>query len=172
MPTPFRRFAARWRLIAGAAALLLPARLVAQNASSASDDGKAVMAVVTRLFDGMRKGDSSIVRSVFDPRVRMITVSNRNGVRRTTIETSADNFAKAIGTPHTDVYDERIANARINVDGDLASVWVDYGFFLGNKFSHCGIDHFLLVRGDSGAWLIVELSDTRRTTGCESWTKP
>lgn len=156
-------------LALGAAFLCAAPALGAQGAPAATDESRNVMAVVTRLFDGMRKGDSSIVRSVFDQRVRMITVSMRNGARRTTMETGADNFAKAIGTPHPDVFDERIANPRVQIDGDLASVWVDYGFFAGTKFSHCGVDHFLLTRNESGAWLILELADTRRTTGCEQW---
>jgi hypothetical protein len=163
----------RWRrplaLALGAASLYAAPALRAQGAPSASDDSRNVLAVVTRLFDGMRAGDSSIVRSVFDPRVRMITVSMRNGARRTTLENGADNFAKAVGTPHPDVWDERIANPRVQLDGDLASVWVDYAFFAGPKFSHCGVDHFLLTRNESGAWLILELADTRRTTGCEQW---
>ena len=159
-------------LLASALLTALPAVTVrAQAASGAAQESAAIMSVVTTLFDGMRKGDSSMVRSVFDPRVRMITVTMRNGARRTTVEMGADNFAKAIGTPHADVWDERIRNERISVDGDLASVWVDYAFFAGPKFSHCGIDHFLLVRNDSGAWKILELSDTRRTTGCEQWTR-
>ncbi len=158
-------------LAVGAALLLAVPSLGAQAAPAATDDRRDVMAVVTRLFDGMRTGDSAIVRSVFEPRVRMITVSARNGVRRTTLGNGADGFAKAIGTPHPDVFDERIANPRVQIDGDLASVWVDYGFFAGPKFSHCGVDHFLLVRNESGAWLILELADTRRTTGCEQWTR-
>lgn len=150
---------------------LAPRAVRAQLAPSSAGDAKAVMAVIARLFDGMRAGDSSMVRSVFDPRVRMITVSMRNGARQTTLEQGADGFAKAVGTPHPEVWDERIANERIAIDGDLASVWVDYGFFVGAKFSHCGVDHFLLVRGGSGAWSILELADTRRTTGCEQWQK-
>ena len=150
---------------------LMPRTVRAQTPTATAGDARAVMAVVTRLFDGMRKGDSSMVRSVFDPRVRMITVSMRTGARQTTVEQGADGFAKAVGTPHPDVWDERIANERVAIDGDLASVWVDYGFFAGPKFSHCGVDHFLLVRGDSGAWSILELADTRRTTGCEQWQK-
>jgi Putative lumazine-binding len=172
---PFRARGSRLVRTLGAATLvgaLSASRLTAQAAAPAgpSEQG-AIMTVVTTLFDGMRKGDSSMVRSVFDPRVRMITVSMRNGTRRTTVETGADNFAKAVGTPHADVWDERIRNERVSVDGDLASVWVDYAFFAGTKFSHCGIDHFLLVRNESGAWKILELSDTRRTTGCEQWTR-
>jgi len=175
MPTlaPVLRAATPLRLALlalAASALLTPLSAQNRRGAPASEEDKAVMAVVSRLFDGMRAGDSSIVRSVFDPRVRMITVSMRNGARRTTLENGADNFAKAVGTPHPDVWDERIANPRVQLDGDLASVWVDYAFFAGPKFSHCGVDHFLLTRNESGAWLILELADTRRTTGCEQWT--
>lgn len=149
---------------------LHPVSLRAQ--STPADDSRNVMAVVTRLFDGMRKGDSTMVRSVFDPRVRMITVDQRNGVPRISVSMGADNFAKAVGTPHADVWDERITNPKVDIDGSLAAVWVDYAFFAGTKFSHCGVDHFLLTRSDAGVWTILELSDTRRTTGCEQWIKP
>lgn len=156
----------------GVFTILSASPVSAQTAEVSGADREAVMRVVTRLFDGMRRGDSSMVRSVFDARVRMITVTMRNGVRRTTVENGADAFVKAVGTPHADVWDERIANDRVYIDGDLASVWLDYAFFAGPRFSHCGVDHFLLVRGESGAWQILELADTRRNSGCEQWTKP
>jgi hypothetical protein len=154
-----------------AASVANAAPLVAQSAPPAGDSDAAVMAVVRRLFDGMRAGDSAMVRAVFDPRVRMITATTRNGRVVTTVETGADAFARAVGTPHAEVWDERIRNERVAIDGPLASVWVDYAFFRGTTFSHCGVDHFLLTRNDAGAWTILELADTRRTTGCESWTK-
>jgi hypothetical protein len=45
-------------------------------------------------------------------------------------------------------------------------VWVDYALYIGERFSHCGIDHFLLVKNEAGEWKILELADTRRTEGC------
>ncbi|BAH40184.1 hypothetical protein GAU_3142 [Gemmatimonas aurantiaca T-27] len=135
-----------------------------------AEDQKAVMAVVNRLFDGMRAGDSTMLRSVFDARVRMITSASRNGAPTLSVQQGADGFVKSVGTPRPEKIDERIRNERVHIDGDLASVWVDYGLFIGPKFSHCGIDHFLLVKSD-GAWKILELADTRRMTNCEMWTK-
>lgn len=164
-----RRIACAAAVLTLAAASATPA--LAQPAQTPGSDQAAVMAVVKRLFDGMRAGDSAMVRSVFDTRVRMVTVATRNGKVVTSIESSADNFAKAVGTPHAEVWDERIRNERVQIDGALASVWVDYGFFRGTTFSHCGVDHFLLTRNDANAWTILELSDTRRTTGCEIWTR-
>lgn len=140
----------------------------AQGAAGATSDAKPeVMAVVRRLFDGMRAGDSAMVRSVFHPQLRMISVGGaKEGGVRLNVESSADGFVKAVGTPHAARWDERISNERVEIDGPLASVWVDYTFILGEKLSHCGIDHFLLVRGDDGKWSIISLADTRRTTGC------
>jgi len=143
----------------------------ASGSSASSADKAAVMAVVKKLFDGMRAGDSSMVRSVFAPNVRMITVAPRQGVMTASVTNGADSFAKAVGTPHAEVWDERIANEKVEIDGALASVWVDYAFFRGTTFSHCGVDHFLLTKDNAGAWSILELADTRRNSGCEQWTR-
>lgn len=148
----------------------LPAVVGAQGATQPAEKA-AVMAVVQKLFDGMRAGDSSMVRSVFAPNVRMITVAPRQGVMTASVTNGADNFAKAVGTPHAEVWDERIANEKVEIDGALASVWVDYAFFRGTTFSHCGVDHFLLTKDSAGKWTILELADTRRNSGCEQWTK-
>lgn len=156
---------------AALAALALLVMLVLLVAPSARAQGSAaeqeVLGVVRRLFDGMRAGDSSMVRAVFHPKARLISSgTGRDGKARLNVEASADNFVRAVGTPHPAVWDERFWNEKVQIDGDVASVWVDYSFFAGDTFSHCGIDHFLLVKGDGGAWTILELADTRRTTGC------
>lgn len=148
--------------LAGASAFPLVAR-----AQATPNPKPEIMAVVQRLFDGMRAGDSAMVRSVFHPQVRMMSVGKaKEGNVRLNVETSADGFVKAVGTPHPQRWDERFTNERVEIDGPLASVWVDYTFHLGDKLSHCGIDHFLLVQGDDGKWSILSLADTRRTMGC------
>lgn len=68
--------------------------------------------------------------------------------------------------PHDAVWDERIWDTQVRIDGNLASVWTKYAFYLGPQFSHCGIDHFLLFRRAEG-WKIIHLADTRRREGCE-----
>ena len=150
---------------------LVAATLLAAPTLSAQSAEQDVMAVVKRLFDGMRAGDSSMVRSVFHPQVRMITASSRDGEVRTEIEMGVEDFAKAVGTPHPQKWDERIWNEKIHINGPLASVWTDYAFFRGDTFSHCGIDHFLLVKDTAGTWKVIELSDTRRKEGCQQGGK-
>lgn len=121
-----------------------------------------VVAVVQMVFDGLRRRDSALVRPLFHERARLITVTSR-GVR---IQESADDFVRMIGSPRTEVLNEQLFNVRTRVDGALASVWADYKFYRGTTLNHCGVDHFLLVK-QAGAWKILELADTRRTTNCE-----
>jgi Putative lumazine-binding len=148
-------------LLFALAASVAPVSLQAQDAKS------DVMAVVKRLFDGMRAGDSTMVRSVFHPQVRMITALVREGKPMARIETSVDGFVKAVGTPRPEPLDERIWGEKVEIDGPLASVWVDYALYIGERFSHCGIDHFLLVKNEAGEWKVLEIADTRRTEGCQ-----
>jgi ketosteroid isomerase-like protein len=134
----------------------------------AQSEEDAVRAVVDGLFDAMRAGDSAAVRALFHPDARLISVGIREGVPALRAEASIDGFVEAVGTPHDEVWDERLDDVEIRVDGPLASVWTDYAFFLGETFSHCGVDAFLLFRTAEG-WRIVSIADTRRREGCEEW---
>lgn len=123
-----------------------------------------VLAVVRRLFDGMRAGDSAMVRSVFAAEARLVSTDTREG-QPTVRVTTADAFVAAVGRPHDAIWDEQIWDTEIRVDGNLAAVWTKYAFFLGDRFSHCGVDAFHLVRRTDG-WKIVDLADTRQREGC------
>ena len=158
----------RWRLALLPILVLTPLTLAAQPpapaaAASGSSAQSEVMRVVHALFEGMRRVDSAMVRPLFHPQARLISVSTRNDAPVVLIE-SADGFIQSVGRPRNEVWDERISNEKVSIDGALASVWVDYEFYRGTTRNHCGVDHFLLVR-DGGAWRIVELADTRR--GCQ-----
>ncbi len=149
----------RWTAIA-LTTLLANTGVLAQGASG--DTESAIRAVVDRLFDGMRKNDSSMVRPLFHAKARLISTSMRDGAPVVQVQESVEGFITAVGRPHPEVWDERLSNVKIMIDGPLASVWTDYTFHRGTTFSHCGIDHFLLVK-EGAEWKILELADTRRT---------
>ena len=140
----------------------------APTSARAQTPHDSVLAVVHRLFDGMRKGDSAMVRSVFDSSVEFLSVSEKDGVP-TAAARSVDAFVAAMGKPHEQVYDERIWDVQLEVDAGLASVWAKYAFYLGDTFNHCGVDTFGLVRRADG-WKVVYLADTERREGC--WRGP
>ena len=135
----------------------------AQSDSSASPPQsakQAVRAAIDALFDGMRAGDSTAVRAAFHPKARLHTAlgaSDTSSVRATPV----DAFVKAVGQPHEKVWDERIWDVEIRVDGPLAHAWVPYVFYLGDERSHCGVNAVQLGRHQS-EWEILQLTDTRR----------
>jgi ketosteroid isomerase-like protein len=125
----------------------------------------AVKQSINTLFDAMRKGDSTLLKSVFAKDMVLQSIStNKDGKAAITTD-SGNDFAKIIGTPHTGIYDERITFGDIKIDGDLASVWAPYKFYLGDKFSHCGVDVFSLMKTTDG-WKIIYIVDTRRKDNC------
>ncbi|QHJ06275.1 nuclear transport factor 2 family protein [Hymenobacter busanensis] len=137
---------------------------MAQSAPAAAET-EAVKQTVTRFFEGLRKGDSAMVRGTLAPAVVLHTISARGGQTQVLAE-SPKEFLQAVGTPHKEVWDERITFERVLLDGQLASVWTPYQFYLGNKFSHCGYNSFQLVKLAAG-WRIVYVIDTRRKDGCK-----
>ena len=146
-----------------AVVLLLVVLPAAGNAQGAEQD---VLAVVHKLFDGMRQGDSAMVRPLFHDKARLITTLVRNGEPTVQVGESVEPFIQAIGRPRNEVWDERLSNERVFVDGTLASVWTDYVFYRGTTLSHCGVDHFLLVK-EGAQWKILEVADTRRMQNCQ-----
>ncbi len=149
-----------------AAFILLLAAVTLPAASGQTSPDKDVLAVVRRLFDGMRAGDTAMARSAFDAMAELVSVSppDSSGFYRVS-QTPVDGFLRAIGTPHPDVWDEQIFDTEVRVDGGLASVWTKYAFYRGQTLNHCGVDVFELALRPDG-WKIIHVADTRRTTDC------
>jgi hypothetical protein len=68
------------------------------------------------------------------------------------------------------VYLEKLLSYDIKVDGNLASVWTPYEFYLNGNFSHCGANSFQLFH-NNGKWEIIFLVDMRRRESCEVFNK-
>jgi hypothetical protein len=139
--------------------ILCSMKTLAQNA-----DEDAVKSVITRFFDGMRNSDTSAIRSTVLPGARLETIINKEG--KTWVKSDGfEGFLSQIGKPHTDIYDERVSFKAIQIDGALATAWTPYKFYIGERFSHCGVNAFQLVKTDEG-WKIQSIIDTRRKENC------
>jgi len=137
-----------------------------KNLLAQSNDEDGVKQAVNNLFLGMKNGDSTLAASAFSKNSILQTIVNKDG--KNTVRTeSVSEFIKFIGAPHSQKYDERIVFTKILIDGPLASVWTDYQFYVGEKFSHCGVNSFQLVKEENG-WRIVYIIDTRRKDQCKS----
>lgn len=129
-------------------------------AAKAQTGRREAAAAVHAMFDAMRAGDSAALMRVLDPQAELCSAIERDGQTRWACG-SVGAFARAVGTPHDEVWDERISRLRIRTDGPMASAWMDYEFYLGDRFSHRGVNSMTLFRSETG-WKIMWISDTRR----------
>jgi hypothetical protein len=150
----------RMSLVAAVLSLAAPT-LSAQQAT----DGP--LAVVEQLFAAMRVRDTAAMRELVDPDVRLVSTGIRGGRPRLRLST-LDEWFNAVGAATVDL-DERIWDPVVEIDHELATVWVKYEFVAGGRFSHCGVDAFQLFKSAEG-WRIFQVADTQRREGC--WHKP
>lgn len=135
----------------------------------AGDRATEALAVIERLFDGMRASDSTIVRSVFDDEVTHLVSSYATGEGAARADyTSIDDFVRVVGGSEPGSLEERYVVRDMHVDDHLVTVVTPYTFHFDGAMVHCGVDVFLLAETDAG-WKIVGVADTRRREGCEGW---
>jgi hypothetical protein len=124
------------------------------------DDDDAI-AVVNKLFAGMKAKDAEQIKSVFSPEGQLVAIDkprDGNGISKTRILTG-EAFATMIAANRGADYIEQMPSPEARVTGDLAVVSGRYTFHLGDKLSHCGTNTFNLVRSETG-WKIANAAST------------
>lgn len=142
--------------------ICLTQELFAQQLSATT-----IKQTINTMMDAMRKSDSALLRSVLAKDMEMQSIADDKMGKTSLSTSSANDLAIQIGTPHADVYDERIIFGGIKIDGPLASVWTTYQFYLGTTFSHCGVNFFQLTRTDDG-WKIIHIAYTIMKDNCNT----
>jgi len=131
---------------------------------SAQTPEDEVIAVVAKLFEGMRTRDADLLRSLFHPDAVMTGTGLRDGSYQVTMN-PPDGWIESISSFTGPAIDERFYDPKVEVSGPLAAVWTEYDLYVGEEFRHCGVDAFHLALTDDG-WKIVHIADTRVTDGC------
>ena len=135
-------------------------------AQSEEKSEKAVKAVINRFFEGMEKGDTSLIRGACtDDPVLQTYMADKAGNMLMYTENFSD-FLTIVGSPAKDKYKEVIEFDGVHVEKSLASVWTPYVFYVNGKVAHCGTNSFQMVKTDAG-WKIQYIIDTRRKQGCK-----
>jgi hypothetical protein len=155
------------RTRAGLICLAVLASLCALSSPAAAqaEEEQAVIAVVQKLFDGMRARDTVMMKSVFAPGAQLLGLAQRDGTSSMQALPAAQFVSSIAGAPAGE-FIERVYDPRVLIDGNLASYWAFYTFHVGERFSHCGVDAIQLFKFPDG-WKIASVADTRRTEGCE-----
>lgn len=116
---------------------------------------------IHNLFLAMKNADSELMKSVFTENAVLQTITKDGTVKSDNIQ---DFIASVSKFPKGDL-EEKIVIEAIHTDGNLASVFTPYSFYLKNKFSHCGANSFQLVK-QNNEWKIQYIIDTRRKDNC------
>jgi Domain of unknown function (DUF4440) len=148
---------------------LLPCCAPGQAARSEdkSEAGEA-LGVVNRLFDAMRAKDAEAMRALFSAEGQLTATQRRDGQPSLRVYNGAA-FAKLI-VESKGVLKERMYKPETLVSGDLAMVRGRYGFYVDDRFSHCGMNSFHLMR-TAGGWKIASAASTIELDGCEPEAK-
>ncbi len=137
--------------------------------AQSNSEEAAVKATINKLFDGMQKADSTLLKPLFTPAARLQTVVNKDG-DVTVRDEAIGAFIHSIGRAKAGTLDERLSGMEIRVDADLATAWTPYVFYVQDKKNHCGVNAFTLVKMN-GNWKIQTIIDTRRKDNCPDLPK-
>jgi hypothetical protein len=125
-------------------------------------DSAAVVTVVRTVFNGMRTRDTASMRAQFHSSATLRSANYDRTGKAVISEDGVNDWISGVGgAPPTMVIDERLGPPVVQVDGNLASVWVYYELYVSDRFSHCGADQFTLGRTPDG-WKIIGVADSRR----------
>ncbi|TVP51012.1 MAG: hypothetical protein EA341_06475 [Mongoliibacter sp.] len=130
-----------------------------------AQEEKNVEKVISTLFEGMKNKDVSLIEPAFHKNALMHTVKSDDSSSTLGVNSVSDFINRIATTPANTILDERILDYQIKIDGDMASAWTPYEFYVNDGFSHCGVNSFQLIKTVEG-WKITYIIDTRRKTGC------
>lgn len=124
----------------------------ALNAQARPDDHAAVLAVAESALAAVTRSDFIALTDLMLDSAVTFSAGERNGQLRLQFRTRAQERA----TPRGGRYVERGYQAEVRVSGPVAMVWFPYDFYRDDKWSHCGVDVFTLLKSDAG-WRIATL---------------
>ncbi|HEX6643274.1 MAG TPA: nuclear transport factor 2 family protein [Gemmatimonadales bacterium] len=123
----------------------------------------SIVAVVEQFFDAMEAGDTAAIARLVFPNARFTLVERRQDSSR--IGSSAvEEFIARLPTVQAPLR-ERMWSPQVLEHNGLAVLWAPYDFTIGDRFSHCGVDAFTLLRARDG-WRIAGVAYTVEPTGC------
>lgn len=133
--------------------------------SATGPEDAAILVPVNAIFAALNARDgAAVLEQVHGPGGITVVVERPDGAR-TLRQQNWTEWAQAFKPGPEKLEEWFVTPPSIKVDGDIAMVWGDYVFMIDDQLSHCGINHFGLVRVE-GRWKIASLAWTQRKTGC------
>jgi hypothetical protein len=136
-----------------------PVQLFAQQNKEKED----VLKVARQFFEALEKQDTITFKKI------MMKNSNSYMV----IE--GKDSVRLIGRPHNNfnlkpenIVKERMRESEVivNIHRRIATIWAPYDLWVNDKYSHCGVDVFIMLKGNQG-WKIGTISFSIEKEGCK-----
>ncbi|WP_324827819.1 SMP-30/gluconolactonase/LRE family protein [Qipengyuania zhejiangensis] len=141
---------------------LVPSSALANSAA----EEEAALAAANRFLATLSTKDAEAYAATTIPEGRGTGTEIRADGSRVFFTYTFEELVKVLPTAIPDGSVEALVNPMVRVDGDIAMVWSDYTFTIDGRLSHCGTDHFDLIRQD-GVWRVFNLTWTTRRDNCE-----
>jgi len=114
--------------------------------SAKNNDSDVIKSVILKTFSAMKSVDSVALKSCFFPHA-MLLVSVKAPEGNTIREVPLAKFVQSVMSRKSGELDERVVSwGSILIDHEIATAWVPYEFYLNGKFTHKGVDVFLLQK--------------------------
>lgn len=137
------------------------------GAAQQNKEEQAIKKVVETFFEGLHNGDSTLIAGVLHEEIKIQTTgTTRDGVKFLRSQKREQVLTGIANKKPENKYFEKLLSYNIKIDGNLASVWTPYEFYLNDNFSHCGANSFQMFN-NNGKWEIIYLVDMRRREGCK-----
>ncbi|MEO7965254.1 MAG: hypothetical protein ABIT38_15210 [Gemmatimonadaceae bacterium] len=115
-------------------------------------ENKAVIGVADSVLAALSTGDhATLARLTLDSAV-VGGAGVRDGVERASLRS----MSLYINSKDAMRFTERGFGATAHVQDRVAQVWMPYDLYLGEKWSHCGVDTFTLMKHE-GRWRVASL---------------
>lgn len=132
----------------------------------AQQDKQEVLHIVQQFFDAMENNDSLNFRNVFLAEAYNYYIQEKQDTVR-----AGGQSPFGFKFRNDRIIKERFADAGVNVQVHkrIAVVLGPYNLWVNNKFSHCGVDVFTLLKTEAG-WKIASLAFSLEDEGCNDTT--
>ena len=133
-----------------------------------NSEKQKIKKVIETFFEGLHKGDSTVLKSTLHKNIKIqTTATNKEGKKMLKTESREQLLINVANKKPSNKYFEKLLSFDIKIDGNLASAWTPYEFYLNDNFSHCGANSFQLF-DNNGKWEIIYLVDMRRRQSCKA----
>ena len=147
--------------------LLVFTLVFAITLNAQKSENEQVKATIIEFFDAFHKQDTTAMKKLVTDKIILQSITTNKEGKSVLKEDNFKSFLSNIASiPKDRTFEEKLLDFSIQVDGDMANAWTSYEFWYQEKFSHCGVNSFQLMKEDD-EWKIFYLVDTRRRSGCK-----